>query len=289
MSRPPLIVMPVQAPIKENAFDLYTTLVDSIANSDYDLQDGDVLAISSKYAAISQGRVIDLDSVEVSEKAAQLAERYVMNAKLTQLVIQEADHVFGGITHDFDGMQVGFLLTHKDGIISPNAGLDRSNIPNGKVVLFPENPYAMAADIRAEVQQRLNVKVGVILTDSWLMPGRWGTTGVALSTAGFKPVQDERGKLDLFGNPMAVTQRGIADTICACAQMVMGETAEAIPIAIVRNTGVEIVDDDFTVDDVAIDWEMCIYVGSLTDGLLEDGAPTASPTARLMRRGVRLP
>ena len=286
MSREPLIVMPVQAPVHHESFDLYATLVEAIGSSTYDLQDGDVLAISSKYAAISQGRVVDMDAVEVSEKANQLAERYVMNPKLTQLVIQEADHVFGGITHDFNGMQIGFLLTHKDGIISPNAGLDRSNIPNGKVVLFPENPYEMAAEIRQEIQKRLNVDVGVILTDSWLMPGRLGTTGVALSTAGFQPVQDERGKPDLFGNPMQVTQRGMADTICAAAQMVMGETAEATPIAIARNTGVELTDDTLSVDDVAIDWEMCIYVGSLTDGLLDDGAPTASPTARLMRRRI---
>ena len=51
----------------------------------------------------------------------------------------------------------------------------------------------------------------MILTDSWLMPGRLGTTGVALATAGFQPMEDERGKTDLFGNPMPVTQRGVAD------------------------------------------------------------------------------
>ena len=82
----------------------------------------------------------------------------------------------------------------------------------------------------------------MILTDSWLMPGRWGTTGVALATAGFRPIQDERGKIDLFGNPMQVTQRGIADTICAAAELVMGERDEATAVAIVRNAGVELTD-----------------------------------------------
>ena len=46
----------------------------------------------------------------------------------------------------------------------------------------------------------------MILTDSWLMPGRYGTTGVAIAMAGFQPIKDERGKQDLFGNAMAVTQ-----------------------------------------------------------------------------------
>lgn len=273
MAKQPLTVIPVGAPVQKARFDLHETIVDALASGGEMLQDGDVLAISSKYAAISEGRVVDLDDVLVSPQAAYVAERYVMNPQLTQLVLEEADHVFGGITHDFNGTQVGFLLTYKDGIISPNAGLDRSNIPEGQVVLFPVAPYVTAANVRQAMKARLGVDIGVILTDSWLMPGRSGTSGVALSTAGFKPVEDERGKIDLFGNPMQVTQRGVADAICVCAQMVMGETAEATPFAIVRNTGVELTDAPLGVDDVSIPWEMCIYVGSLTEGLLEDLTP----------------
>ncbi len=283
--RQPLLVIPVQAPVREHTFDLYTTLLESIAADEEQLQPGDILAISSKYAAISQGRVLDLDLVEISPRAADIAARYVMNPHLTELVIREADHLFGGIVHDFNGVQVGFLLTHKDGIISPNAGLDRSNIPSGKVVLFPADPYQMARDVRREVWERVGVKIGVVLTDSWLMPGRLGTTGVALAAAGFPPVQDERGKKDLFGNPMQVTQRGIADSLTVCAQMVMGETAEATPFAIIRHSGVALSDDEIGVADVAIDWRMCIYVGSLTDGLLESGLPRQTHSEHLPNPG----
>ncbi|MCB9451113.1 MAG: coenzyme F420-0:L-glutamate ligase [Anaerolineaceae bacterium] len=265
MSRKPLMVIPVEAPVYHTAFDLHQTIIDAVARSGETLQDGDVLAVSSKYTAISEGRVIRLDDVVVSAEAERIAERYQMNSRLVQLVMQEADHVFGGIS--------GFLLTYKQGILSPNAGIDRSNVPNGFAVLFPEHPYQSAARLRQVLRERLGVDAGVILTDSWLMPGRLGTSGVALATAGFRPIQDERGKIDLFGNPMHVTQRGIADSICVCAQMVMGETAEATPIAIVRNTGVELVDIELGVADVAIDWQMCIYVESLTHGLLD--APAA--------------
>ncbi len=261
MSKQPLIVIPVEAPVQTSDFDLYNTIIQSVAAAGEHLQDGDVLAVSSKYTAISEGRVVTLADVVVSPEAAALAERYQMNPRIAQLVLQEADHIFGGIP--------GFLLTHKDGVLSPNAGLDRSNIPSGYAVLFPEKPYRSAADIRREMRARLGVNVGVILTDSWLMPGRLGTSGVALATAGFQPVQDERGKADLFGNPMQVTQRGIADSISICAQMVMGERDEATPLAIVRNTGVTMTDDEITVEDVAIDWRMCIYVQSLTEGRLE--------------------
>ena len=260
MNGKPLIVFPVAAPVQQAPFDLYATLVDCVREGGELLQDGDVLAVSSKYAAISEGRIIHLDDIVVSGEAERLAERYHMNPRMAQLVMQEADHVFGGIP--------GFLLTYKDGIISPNAGIDRSNIPNGYAVLFPEYPYKTAAAIRREMRDRLNVDVGVILTDSWLMPGRLGTTGVALATAGFRPLQDERGKIDLFGNPMQVTQRGIADTICAAAELVMGERDEATPLVVVRNSGVELMDIALDESAVSIPWHMCIYVQSLTHGLL---------------------
>jgi coenzyme F420-0:L-glutamate ligase / coenzyme F420-1:gamma-L-glutamate ligase len=255
-----LTVIPIQAPVQTGKFNLLQTLTTSLAAAGEQLLEGDVLAVSSKYTAISEGRIITLSEVEVSEQAAALAARYQMNPTMAELVVKEADYIFGGIP--------GFLLTHKDGIISPNAGIDRSNIPSGFAVLFPDDPYASARDIRRAIRDALGVDVGIILTDSWLMPGRIGTTGVALATAGFNPVQDERGKTDLFGNPMQVTRRGIADQLCVCAQMVMGERDEAVPFAIVRGSGVELSDTVITAADVSIDWKECIYVQSLTEGLL---------------------
>ncbi len=253
-----LTIMPVRAPVQKSVFDLHRTLVESIAASGENLQDGDVLAVSSKYTAISEGRVVKMADVVVSEKGAALAARYHMIPQMAELVLQESDHVLGGIH--------GFMLTAQHGIVQPNAGLDRSNIPSGYVVLFPKEPYKSAAGIRHVMRDLLGVDIGVIVTDSWLMPGRLGTTGVALATAGFRPLQDERGKADLFGNLMQVTVRGVADTICAAAELVMGERDEATPIAIIRNTGVKIEEVELSAVDVAIDWKMDIYIESLTRG-----------------------
>jgi F420-0:gamma-glutamyl ligase len=97
-------------------------------------------------------------------------------------------------------------------------------------------------------------------------------------------VQDERGKEDLFGNPMTVTQRGIADSLSVCAQTVMGERDEASPLAIVRGAEIQMTDARITQEEVSIPWEMCIYVESLTLGLLPDGAPHESYSAKLSRR-----
>ncbi|MDZ4767314.1 MAG: coenzyme F420-0:L-glutamate ligase [Chloroflexota bacterium] len=262
MTKSSLSIFPAQAPVQQAAFDLHAVLFAALRAAGHTPQTGDVLAVSSKYAAISEGRVVRLDEIEITPRAEALAARYQMNPRIAALVVSHADHVFGGIT--------GFLLTHKDGIVSPNAGIDRSNIPNGYAVLFPRDPYATAARIAAAINEHYGVRVGVILTDSWLMPGRLGTTGVALATAGFMPVQDERGLLDLFGNVMQVTRRGVADTICAAAQLVMGERDEATPFALVRGAEITLTDAPITQADVAIDWHDCIYIQSLTDGLLEE-------------------
>src|SRR5690606_1427556 len=132
MSTLPLMVYPVQAPVQTDAFDLIETLVTSLAAAEQALADGDVLAVSSKYLAISEGRVVSLADVVVSPEAAALAERYSLNPRIAQLADTGSDHAFGG--------SPGFLLTFKAGILSPNAGLDRSNIPSGSAVLFPLDP-----------------------------------------------------------------------------------------------------------------------------------------------------
>ena len=57
-------------------------------------------------------------------------------------------------------------------------------------------------------------------------------------------------------------------------------------MAVVRNTGVELTDAEINVNHVAIPWQMCIYVESLTLGLLEDGAPRQSMNITIQKRDI---
>ncbi len=267
-----LTIMPLPAPVREQPFDLLATLIESLQAAELELRDGDVVAVSSKYAAIAAGRIVDLAEIEAGAEAQRLAERYGMDAAMAQLVLEEAEQIFGGI-------DLGFLLTAKGGVISPNAGLDRSNIPSGKVVLLPQDPFATAEALRRALQERLDCRIGLILTDSWLMPGRYGTVGIAIAMAGFEPIKDERGKKDLFGNPMTVTQIGVADALAACAQVVMGERDEAKPFAILRGADIRLTDAPLSATDVSIPWRHCIYIESLTLGLLPADALAELPPA----------
>ena len=142
----------------------------------------------------------------------------------------------------------------------PNAGVDGSNAPPGCLIPLPLNPDASAIRIRKEIEQLCGVKVGVIIADSRTHAMRSGCSGVAIGCAGIESVIDDRGRTDLFGRRMEVTKRAIADNISSAAEIVMGETDEGVPAAIVRGLDIPIKE----VSGVeSIDANDCLFMGLL--------------------------
>jgi coenzyme F420-0:L-glutamate ligase/coenzyme F420-1:gamma-L-glutamate ligase len=193
----------------------------------------------------------------VKKEGKELAESLGMDPFLAQLVVDEADTIFSGVQ--------GFALAIKNDVVAPNAGIDRSNVFNGHAILYPRNPYLSAENIRKKILEKTGKKVGIVLSDSRLMPTRIGTTGVALAVAGFNPVKDERGRKDLFGNVLRVTQRALADDLCSAAQLLMGEADEGIPIVIARGTGIKIRDKAINPKSAAVPFSECIYITGLSN------------------------
>ncbi|GIU72698.1 MAG: hypothetical protein KatS3mg003_2221 [Candidatus Nitrosocaldaceae archaeon] len=248
-------LIPIKSDLFKDRFDLFTTIIDNIVKNGQDIIDDDILVISSKFVAMSQGSVIKLDDIIPSKDAEELANKYSLNAKIAEIVIRESDAIIGGIE--------GFLLAVKDGVIAPNAGVDKSNIMDGYIITHPKEPFNVAKELRIKFKDRYGINVGVVITDSRLMPSRKGTIGIAIGVSGFKPVIDLRGKKDLFGNNLRVTMHAIADSIATAANLLMGESDESIPIVIVRDLKVEWSDEDFTWTDLAIDYDKCIYIRGL--------------------------
>jgi coenzyme F420-0:L-glutamate ligase/coenzyme F420-1:gamma-L-glutamate ligase len=256
MSQPGRIeLIPLKVKLKRKKFDLFQTICESLKDNNEKIQDGDIIVISSKFVALSEGRTVNLSIIKPSKKALQIASELNMPPALAELVLREADTIFYGIP--------GFLLTVKEGVIIPNAGIDRSNIDHGKAILYPLDSFAAAERLRMQILFLLEKKVGVIITDSRLMPTRIGTTGITLAASGLAPVIDERGKRDLFGNIMRVTRRAVADDISAAANLLMGETDESIPIVIARNTSIRMVDRKISRKELAVHHDECIFVRGL--------------------------
>ena len=220
------------------------------------LRDGDVLVVSSKFVAVSEGRVVRLRSVKPGKKAEALAASHGMDPRLCELIVRESDEILGGIP--------GFILTSKDGLLTPNAGIDKSNVKHGSVVLYPRRPESSAWRIRETLKFSRGVKVGVVICDSRLAPTRKGTTGVAVAASGLEAVLDMRGRSDLFGNVLKVTSQALADDLSSAAEVLMGESDEAVPVVLVRGLDGRFLQDvEYPGMKFAIPTEEDVYLRSL--------------------------
>ncbi len=218
-------------------FDLFEGILEAITRNKQTLKEKDILVVNSKIVAVSQGRVRELESKrnrELENKGntkSKIPQKShygtgTEDPRFTNLVMQEADTVIPG----------SMLLTIKNGIFTPAAGIDRSNSPQGTVVLWPDSPWETAWELRAQLKAHYELKkLGVIIVDSTCQPLRSGTSGVALSWAGFEGVEDARGVKDIYGKPLTVTKKAVADNLACAAQLLMGEAAEKVPLVLARN------------------------------------------------------
>ncbi|MDD1696763.1 MAG: coenzyme F420-0:L-glutamate ligase [Methanoregula sp.] len=213
-------------------------------------KDGDILVLAETAVATAEGQVIMLSTITPSEQAQELAERYRMDPRTVEVVLRESDSVVGGIP--------GFLLCMKHGTLLPNAGVDASNAPPGCVTPLPKNPDYSALTIRLAIEAMTGIRIGVIIADSRTHAMRRGCSGVAIGNAGIDAVIDDRGRCDLFGRKLEVTQRAVADNIASAAELVMGEADECIPAAIIRDLGMPI-DDQTGIEPIAA--EECLFMG----------------------------
>jgi coenzyme F420-0:L-glutamate ligase/coenzyme F420-1:gamma-L-glutamate ligase len=231
--------------------DLVGHLVKSAARSScHGLQDGDIVVIAESVVATAEGRVICLEEVIPGGEAQHLARRYHMDPRVVEVVLRESDQLVGGIP--------GFLLCIKNGTLLPNAGVDQSNAPPGCVVPLPQDPDASAARIQRSVRETHGHRIGVIVADSRTHAMRLGCAGVGIGCAGIEAVIDERGRRDLFGRELHVTQRAVADCIASAAELLMGEADESVPMVVMRGLGFPIGEH---IGIPSIDASECLFMG----------------------------
>ncbi|MFQ5758292.1 MAG: coenzyme F420-0:L-glutamate ligase [Candidatus Bathyarchaeia archaeon] len=212
--------------------DLVGVILDAISRQKLTINYGDVLVFASKVVSMAQGRLTRLDTINPSEEAKKLAEKYELESCFVEAVLWEADKIYGGVS--------GALLTLKNGALIPNAGVDHKNAPKGFVVLWPENPHESAEKIKNEVFERTGRNVGVLIIDSRVTPLRMGTTGVAIGIAGFNPIRDCRAEKDLYGNRLLITRHALADDLASAAHLVMGEADGRIPAVLAKDVPVSL-------------------------------------------------
>lgn len=189
--------------------DLYQILDESISN----LQENSVVVVTSKIVALCEGRVADPEQIDRDE-----------------LVSTEADYYLPREHNKY-----GFCLSIKDNTLIASAGIDKSNA-DGQFVLWPIDSQKSANSVREYLKNKFNLKnIGVIITDSHVLPLRWGTHGTALAHSGFLALNDYIGKPDIYGEPLKVSRANVAEGLASAAVVVMGEGSEQTPLALITD------------------------------------------------------
>lgn len=202
-------------PIKTRKFlppkdDLFKLLDDSLPK----LKEKDILLITSKIVSIHQGRC-----VKINPNLPPLQQKI-------NLIKKEADAYFKNNPHS---------LTIKDQTLSPYAGIDRSNA-NNHYILWPKQPHLQAKEIWAYLRKKHRLKhLGIIITDSFCLPLRWGHMGISIGFYGFHPNQEYAGKKDIFGHKIIQANSSLIDGLSAFGATLMGEGNEQTPLLLVRH------------------------------------------------------
>jgi coenzyme F420-0:L-glutamate ligase len=208
-----------------------------------ELQENDILVISSKALATIEGRTFQLEKCKPSAQAKKLSKKCGQSPAFTEIVLQETKRMRGVIA----GVCPYALLTSlkpkgmkRGRILCPNAGLDKSNIVDGSAIGWPENPVTSAESARKILRKLTGKNVGIIVSDSCCRPGRLGVTAFALTVSGFDPLRSEVGRKDLFGKPLKFTHEAVADQLATAANAVMGNANQSTPAAVIRNHGISL-------------------------------------------------
>ena len=215
-------------------------VVKSLYESTVELQDEDILVFAQKVISKAEGRTVDLATVTPSQQAIELAEETQKDSRIIELILQESNEVLR--------TRVGLIIVeHKLGFVCANAGIDHSNVdspllkgddsgmrPEDWVLLLPQDPDLSSRKMREEIKSKTGKVVGILIIDSHGRAWRNGTAGVAIGMAGIPGLEDLRGKPDLFGFNLQVTQVGVADELAAAASLMMGQAAEGTPVVHVR-------------------------------------------------------
>ncbi len=192
-------------------------LIEFITSRVNKISEDTILVVTSKVVALAERRTVTIDhSIPLDtfrEKIIRAESQFAIRTKYTWLTI-------------------------KDGMVMASAGIDESNA-DGKIVLLPVDSFKSALKIRQTLMKKYKLKnLGVLITDSRLLPLRAGVVGVALGYAGFRGVRDYRGTKDIFGRIMKVSRTDVADSLATAAVLLMGEGNECRPLAIIEDAPV---------------------------------------------------
>jgi len=190
--------------------DLAMVILGALEAAGLDLEDHDIVVVTHKVVSKAEGAVASYGSD---------AEYQAIKEREATAVIRRRGDLMIAVT--------------RQGFICANAGVDRSNVKPGQVVLHPRDPDRSAHRMRVRFELATDKQLAVIVTDTFGRAWRRGLTDVAIGVSGMPAIHDYRGTTDTWGRELEVTEVAVVDEIASAADLVMGK-ADAVPVAIIR-------------------------------------------------------
>ena len=175
------------------------------------LKNGDIICLSSKVAGLAEGQIYSKkDKLKLIKKESSYYKKTAL-----------------------------CYFTVRQGLICANAGIDESNAFD-KIILLPKRPYKTADTLRRTLIKHYKIKnLGVILTDSFILPLRSGVINIAVAYSGFYGVENLVNKKDLCKRPLKMTLVNKADALATAAGLCMGESNNQTPLCLIRGADVK--------------------------------------------------
>ena len=172
-----IIPVKIEEDIEPNA-DIIDLILKSAIIKDYD-----ILIFTQKIISKSEGRIVDLSSVNPSLLASGIANSYGKDPRLVELILSESKRIVR--------MQESVIIVESNhGFVCANAGIDESNVRDGYVTMLPDDPDQSADELKKQIEQRTKKNIAVIISDTFGRPFRLGQTNVAIGIAGMEPIID---------------------------------------------------------------------------------------------------
>ena len=224
-----LQIMPLdQLPLLKEGDDLAAIIVSRARILGVGIRNRDLVIIGQKAVSKAEGRIINIDDVSPSARAAKIAKKTGKSPGFVQIVLNESSKV---LRADKDA----FIVRTKRGSTCLNAGVDKSNVKGDNTyALLPQDPDASARRLRKRVRQLTGKQVAVVICDTRSRPFRKGQVEESIGVAGLNPLIDYRGQKDLFGYTLRFKNVAMADELASAAELVMGQGRERTPVAIIR-------------------------------------------------------
>jgi len=192
------------------------------------IESGDIIVVSQKVVSKAEGAVVKLSEVKVTGKAREVASITQKDPRLVELILRTSRRIIKA------DRQV-LVVETKQGQVCLSAGIDKSNVEGPDCyALLPENPDSSATRLKRRIEKLTGGRIAVVISDTYSRPFRRGQVDFAIGFSGIAPMNDYRGKSDLFGYRLRFKNVAVVDELASAAELVKGQGAERAPVVIIK-------------------------------------------------------